>query len=53
MELLNMNLLQIELIEESGVDAVEWINSYSEHFRQIIECGVTNIDDIKFFLYAN
>ena len=53
MNLFDTNSLQVALIEDSDMTAIEWIESYSEKFRVLIEGGITSLDEIKFFLYSN
>ncbi|BDU50816.1 hypothetical protein [Haliovirga abyssi] len=53
MNLDESNFLQIFLIKESSLDTENWILTYSSKFREIVEGGVSKIEDIKFFLYNN
>lgn len=52
MDLHESNAYQIYLIRESGLPAVDWIETYSQKFRDLVEGGITNFDELKFSLYS-
>lgn len=53
MSLKNSNTIQVLLMEESELEKTEWIELYSQKFREIVEGGIQNVDEIKFHLYEN
>lgn len=53
MSLFDTNSIQVVLIQDSQMNPIEWIESYSEKFRVLVEGGITSLEEIKFFLYEN
>ncbi len=53
MDLADINYIQVQLIHDSDLDPIPWIERHSANFRKIISEGVFSIDEIKFLLYKS
>lgn len=51
MDLEDCNRLQVQLIRESSLEPISWIERHSANFRKIISEGVFGIEEIKGILY--
>jgi len=45
------NSFQIRLIQESGLEPLDWIVKYAKRFREIVDSGIEEYERIRALIY--